>query len=259
MEPTLTEFSYGFCVTQELANSANGVKAAPYFPSLLMEGKPGGGFDVKIGSALFMQFKLSDELKRRSAYETKINLLEPPFFRFWIHRRNRSNQHKLLIDLENIPGNQVYYIAPLFSTVAKLDEAYASKNVVNQSAMFSPSEIGQLPDDDYHRISFKPNTGLGWFLSEPHKVRRYSKEAILEGALKPFESIPREIHDWLGDLERRMLTIISQHFPRKRRENPGNEPISGDASARLLRIAYLARTFSDASFSFSGTPGNQHG
>jgi hypothetical protein len=49
METRLTEFSYGYCVTEELANGMGPVlKAAPYFPSLLAEGKPGGGFDVRI-------------------------------------------------------------------------------------------------------------------------------------------------------------------------------------------------------------------
>jgi hypothetical protein len=57
MEARLTEFSYGYCVTEELANGTGpGFKAAPYFPSLYAEGKEGGGFDVQLGSALFLQF-----------------------------------------------------------------------------------------------------------------------------------------------------------------------------------------------------------
>ncbi len=107
MEPTLTEFSYGYCVTEDFANGmGTGLKAAPYFPSLYAEGKIGGGFDVRIGSALFLQFKLCEELTRRSAKETQKGLLNPPFFRFWLHKRNRSAQHQMLIDLENQPGNQ---------------------------------------------------------------------------------------------------------------------------------------------------------
>lgn len=91
METRLTEFSYGYCVTEELANgSGTGLKAAPYFPSLYAEGKKGGGFDVKIGSALFLQFKLCEEMRRRTALETQRGLLQPPFFRFWLHRKDRS-------------------------------------------------------------------------------------------------------------------------------------------------------------------------
>src|SRR5690349_10920803 len=113
MDPTLTEFSYGYCVTEEFANgSGTGLKAAPYFPNLYAEGQIGGGYDVRIGSALFLQFKLTDVLTRRSARETREGLLEPPFSRFWLHRRDRSSQHQLLIDLEQQPGSQVYYIAP---------------------------------------------------------------------------------------------------------------------------------------------------
>ena len=42
MEKRLTEFSYGYCVTEEFANGMDaGLKAAPYFPSLYVEGKSG--------------------------------------------------------------------------------------------------------------------------------------------------------------------------------------------------------------------------
>jgi hypothetical protein len=42
METRLTEFSYGYCVTEEFANGMGaGLKAAPYFPSLYIEGKAG--------------------------------------------------------------------------------------------------------------------------------------------------------------------------------------------------------------------------
>ena len=124
MEPTLTEFSYGYCVTEDLANGFGpGLKGAPYFPSLYAEGKKGGGFDVRIGHALFLQFKLCEKLTRRSATETQKGLIDPPFYRFWLHRRNRSAQHQMLIDLETEPGNQVYYIAPGFAELSALNDS----------------------------------------------------------------------------------------------------------------------------------------
>ncbi len=107
METRLTEFSYGYCVTEEFANGMGaGLKAAPYFPSLYVEGKAGGGFDVLIGSALFLQFKLCHELRRRTALECKKGLLQPTFYRFWLHRKDQSDQHKMLMELEQA-GNQV--------------------------------------------------------------------------------------------------------------------------------------------------------
>ena len=154
MESALTEFSYGYCVTEEFANGPGPrLKAAPYFPSLLREGRPGGGFDVRIGSALFLQFKLSERLTRRSAKETTRGLMQPPFYRFWLHRRNRSNQHRMLIDLESQPGNSVYYIAPKFAELEALNKSFAARRVLDDSVMFSPREIGPLPDDEHHRCS----------------------------------------------------------------------------------------------------------
>ena len=61
MESTFSEFSYGFALTQELASGRFGsLVAAPVCPSLIQEGQPGGGYDVKlplIGAPLFLQFK----------------------------------------------------------------------------------------------------------------------------------------------------------------------------------------------------------
>jgi hypothetical protein len=81
-----------------------GLKAAPYFPTLYAEGKIGGGFDVRIGSALFLQFKLCSELTTPAAREARLGLLAPPFFRFSLHRRKHSDQHRMLIELEKRPG-----------------------------------------------------------------------------------------------------------------------------------------------------------
>ena len=167
METRLTEFSYGYCVTEEFANGMGaGLKAAPYFPSLYVEGKAGGGFDVLIGSALFLQFKLCHELTRATALECKKGLLQPTFYRFWLHRKDQSDQHKMLVELEQA-GNQVYYIAPGFADVDTLNRHYVMKQVVANSAMFSPLDIGSLPNNDRHRISFRPGDSTAYFMSDP--------------------------------------------------------------------------------------------
>lgn len=63
MQPDISEFSYGYALTEEfIFRSGMPLRAAPLFPSLLSEGKTGGGFDVSIpfvGYPLFLQFKLS--------------------------------------------------------------------------------------------------------------------------------------------------------------------------------------------------------
>lgn len=65
MKPEMSEFSYGFAFTNELITVPGAyVVGALEVPSLQKEGKPGGGYDVKIpfGSPLFLQFKLSHGL-----------------------------------------------------------------------------------------------------------------------------------------------------------------------------------------------------
>ena len=68
MEPRFSEFSYGYAVTEELANGVLGaLRGHPIFPSLKKEGQVGGGYDVElplVGAPLYLQFKRSHFLKR---------------------------------------------------------------------------------------------------------------------------------------------------------------------------------------------------
>jgi hypothetical protein len=243
MEARLTEFSYGYCVTEELANGMGpGLKAAPYFPSLYAEGKEGGGFDVQIGTALFLQFKLSEELTRRSATETKRGLLDPTFFRFWLHRRDRSAQHKMLIELES-KGHQVYYIAPEFADLKSLDDAYNSPGgVLARSVMFSPTDIGLLPDDRYHSLAFRPGGTFGWFLSDPKRVMVARASEMLQRALRDSATAKLQptnassAQQWFISLGAQIRQVIEHN--------------RGEITSRINRVdrgpleeaAYLART-----------------
>ena len=66
-----SEFSYGFALTDSLlAIIAERIGTAPVFPSLIQEGKAGGGYDVKIPALpvpIFLQFKIPRVLVRGSA------------------------------------------------------------------------------------------------------------------------------------------------------------------------------------------------
>jgi len=75
MKPDISEFSYGYVVTEALVRGfGTDISAAPVFPSLVAEGREGGGYDVRIeisGIPLFLQFKLSDYMKRNRANEVR--------------------------------------------------------------------------------------------------------------------------------------------------------------------------------------------
>lgn len=246
MKPRLTEFSYGFCLTNEFVNR-RGVRpppVAPFFPSLYWEGLPGGGYDVRIGSAFFLQFKLCEELKKATAREARRGLLDPPFFRFSLHRRDLSQQHQLLVDLESVQRNRVYYVAPAFSDVGSLDAAFAARQVIDRSAFFSPADIGPLPDDSEHRISFRPGDQHGWFMSEPKRVNLYSGEQVLNRAHEALatDDAPTA-SDWLRRLYDDMVEVLREHRVNVQFGELGSEATfdwPDGTPAELLRIRYLA-------------------
>jgi hypothetical protein len=252
METRLTEFSYGYCITEEFANGMGpGLKAAPYFPSLYIEGKAGGGFDVLIGSALFLQFKLCEEFTTPRALECKKKLLNPPLYRFYLHRRDHSDQHQLLMELEKA-GNQVYYIAPGFADVDSLNRHYVRRQVTSNSAMFSPSDIGPLPDNKLHRIAFRPDDKFGWFLSDPRQIPMQRSEGVRNRTREQERARNgRDVREWAFTLVQKIESILGERYGRSW---PTNEvgAIEQNADEPLQRAAYLARTYFGAEM-FVGT------
>lgn len=77
-----SEFSYGYCLTEDLiVGQGMPITAAPVFPSLIEEGQPGIGYDVRFdlpGVPLFLQFKLVDQMVRGTANEAKKGHFQPP-------------------------------------------------------------------------------------------------------------------------------------------------------------------------------------
>jgi len=250
MKPDISEFSYGYAVTEELVAKHKAiVVGAPTFPSLYEEGKKGGGYDVKIpilGNPVFLQFKLSDYLERTSAKEHQSGLLTVPFYRMHIRPLKHSCQHQLLLDLEN-SGESVFYIAPEFHRPVELNSLYLSSSVIANSAAFKPSDIGTLPSKDEHYVVFKKASSHGFRCSEdPRKVVRTSIREGLWTALQQLE--PRPIgRDDIVALSKKMLSAIE-----KRSEIDSNwaEIVDGASARRIAderdpveSIGYLALNF----------------
>lgn len=190
MKRKVSEFSYGFVLTHELVNAYSyWLTAAPVFPSLIQEGRAGGGYDVNIpvrGYPLFLQFKVSEYMKRRNAKESK--LVGLPYFRFALHRKTQSNQHQLLIELEK-KDNAVFYAAPKIHEVENLNDAFFNKEVVVRSLFVSPAEIGELPDNDIHRVVFSSESPDAYYCSVPRRLKlmvrgEYFTEALHRALLQ---------------------------------------------------------------------------
>lgn len=173
VKPSFSEFSYGFALTHELCNTAfGGLHAAPVFPSLINEGKDDAGYDVhlaKPGLPLFIQFKVSQYMVMETAGQW--DLFHKPYYRFWIHSRSRSSQHRSLVKHDTAP-NLVLYAAPALHNVADLNHAFHNGHVVATSVFFRPRDIGQLQDSAEHCVAFSPGTGIGYFCSVARRIEQ---------------------------------------------------------------------------------------
>lgn len=171
MRSLISEFSYGFALTHELVLSLGSLVAAPVFPSLIEEGKAGGGYDVKLEAAglpLFLQFKRSERLTRGTAREIKAGApLTLPYHRIALTARRDSGQHDMLIELDQAP-NVVFYAAPMFHQKEEFDEAFLDCEIRARSFFVSPAMIGAFVDDGVHHLSFDGTTCV--VMSKPKVV-----------------------------------------------------------------------------------------
>lgn len=252
MRPMLSEFSYGYALTQELTRPATsaGLTGAPVFPSLYAEGQSGGGWDVMIPFPvvpLFLQFKLSHYMARGTAAEW--SLFGAPYFRMHLRPSRFSNQHRMLLTLE-AGGSAVFYAAPLFHTTEELNEAYLSRTVILRSAFFTPSAIGNLPDPQDHHVAF--NDTAAYFCSKPRTI---SYEFQAKAALRKFVEMAEnsktvaDKHLFLRLLDRMARLIEEQHLPvghllPQLRDPQFREQLGIDQAASLA--AYTALAYFDA-------------
>lgn len=215
MKPDISEFSYGYAVTEELIQSGGArVIAAPVFPSLYEEGKKGGGYDVEIplkGTPVFLQFKLSDHLKRATAKEHQAGIVGIPYYRMHLRPLKHSDQHNLLLDLAK-KGEAVFYIAPTFHLPNELNMCYLDRSVLKNSVAFDPLDIGPLPDDDDHYVVFEKGTATAYRCSsEPVQIVRTSLEGGVRRALLARSVQARDLGETgLLELSRRMLDSIEE-------------------------------------------------
>ena len=201
-----TEFSFGYAFTENLIRSAAPPPAgAPFFPNLIQEGQ--FGYDVCIDlpcCPLFFQYKMPELLVRNSAAEiSQYSLagISVPFFRMPLMRRNLSQQHQLLVDLENQFQNTVYYATPGMEEVNDFNDAYNAANVHCQSVLFSPRDIGPLQDDKQHVIAYRNGLNHAWLCSEPSKISVFQ-----------FEVVAKKVRSLLKDQHYRTLAVAAENI-----------------------------------------------
>lgn len=208
MIPDISEFSYGFALTNELVGWV-ALSAAPVFPSLIEEGKKGGGYDVKLdrpGAPLYLQFKRAECMMRASAYEIKKHglPLDVPFYRFPITQRNKSFQHTSLVELDD-GTNLVFYAAPRFHTINEINRAWQNGDVSARSIFVAPSTIGLIHDNEKHAVSY--DRRHTFFCSEPREIKALSAMDLAERIQAQVSSDSRPVRDmlpeWLDNIRER--------------------------------------------------------
>jgi hypothetical protein len=248
LKSDISEFSYGFAVVDELINWRGlNLTAVPVYPSLYEEGQAGVGYDVRLDTPhlpLFLQFKLAHCMVRRNASEYQQGLLNVPFYRMRLRPSYYSNQHQSLLDLES-DGNVVYYVAPFFHLPDEFNTHYLNRQICTNSIFVRPNNIGPLPDNNYHHVSYE-NTSFGYFCSEPKEMESpINWETFISEIDERWSSKERLFTQGdYQDLAKRMIGIISEWKIRKPvdfRELPLK-------LSPLRQVAYLARTFFDCEF-----------
>lgn len=203
----ISEFSYGFALTNEIVGWTT-LNAAPVFPSLIEEGKQGGGYDLKLdapGVAVYLQFKRADCLTRASATEIKKHRLplSRPFYRFSITERSRSFQHTSLVTLDN-GRNLVFYAAPRFHLISEINEAWHAKDVAAQSIFVRPQSIGLIYDDEKHHVAYDGRRAF--FCSDPTEVEPNTAETLSRLIMQRMDTDPipvrAQLNGWLREIQR---------------------------------------------------------
>lgn len=174
-----SEFSFGYALTDSLVNAfRNGLGVAPVFANQVAEGKPGGGYDMKLPLnpvPMFFQFKIPSVMTRASKHMP--SGYSKPYYRMAL-RTSKPNQHQLLVDLAKTQP-LVYYATPLFDRVADLDSCFMSKSVQARCAFIRPSTIGKL-DSQPHHVSYRKDAPY-WVHSDPKRIEgEHDFESLLK-------------------------------------------------------------------------------
>lgn len=243
MTPNISEFSYGYAVTNEVVNLlGNSIAAAPQFPTLYAEGQAGGGYDVKIvgGIPIFLQFKLSHYMARTNCKEYE--RMKGPYYRWHLHSLQRSDQHNLLLELES-KGQFVAYAAPLFHECAELNDHYLNDAILDNSMAFSPSDIGELPDEENHYVVFN-RRGVAYRCSDdpvPVKFDRLSRFLASKINMPASEPLDNEGVVRLGE---EIVEAVEGAKMRRLKTEPRLKEIDTQELSRVIRARPSLETLS---------------
>ena len=152
----ISEFTFGFAFLFEQVNQSwDDIKVAPILPSLQQENEQ--GWDTKLpinGIDYYYQFKLTDYLHAAHAKFIRDGTYTDPYFRIKLHRKEDNKQHNLLHDLsQNFPDT--YYVAPEIIGIDDFNDAFANRQVKQNTRIIKVNECDEIPDGEQHYITFQ--------------------------------------------------------------------------------------------------------
>lgn len=240
MKPQISEFSYGFALTNELVGW-EAISAAPVFPSLLEEGRMGGGYDVKLerpGVPLYLQFKRSEFLTTRNGREVRIlasrgQHIRVPYYRFPVTDTDLSDQHNMLLGLDVLP-NFVFYAAPRFHRLDEINAAWHDNAVASRSQFVAPQSIGALTAGR-HTVAFDAHRY--WVCSEPRQIEGLSSRQLIEKLRTAVSQDTRPLREKLPEINKELAAAEERGKARiaeqRRKEEEDRE------EARWRQLKYL--------------------
>lgn len=248
MRSQISEFSYGYALTQELViDMDKELIQAPIFPSLVEEGREGGGYDLALrrrrGIPLFIQFKLTECLTRRNAIEIQNgHILNCPFYRLHLRPLKYSEQHSLLLELDN-GINEVYYVGPAFYQQEEFDRHYFNRSIIQNSIFIKPSEVGTLPDRNEHHITFVPTNMNIWhlFSKEPKEMQGDISKNKFEDSIRM--KMERNQNDIATNVRIELPKMISTAQKYYKTSSQFNDLLVSDEIDPLKRATYLTRFY----------------
>jgi hypothetical protein len=195
-----SETQFSFCFTFEYLQRFLPVIPLPIFPNTVVEGKAGGGYDVRINGSFFFQFKIPKFYDIENNFtRQKWNCVGgQPYYS--IKLNTDSEQFRLLKALKR-PTNKVYYVTPEYHRAKQIGSYYNANKIVTNSAMF---DIGDFPNhgSGYHHLVYNEKASLGYLFSEPMMV---PKSPILH-PLEAFQQSPDDLT--IVDAAREIASIL---------------------------------------------------
>jgi hypothetical protein len=260
---TFSEFTYGFALVNELVSAGNPpILSVPVFPSLIKEGRAGGGYDVYLdqpGRPLFLQFKLSRHMRGWNAREFRQGLFKKPFYRMSVRPKQSSRQHQLLLALEQQKQGTVFYCAPAFHTLGELDALYKAGQIGRYSRFVRPSALPTIMDDDEHWLAFqRARGGTSAFFSDEGRrielderpIQERLQEALSEAHRVPFKETLNTLSHWFDEQVPRQALLwqetIAQDLGR-REELPALWDHARELTS-LEKVTMLAHTVLNSTF-----------